>query len=199
MHDELAQGLALINIQAQLVSGLLEAGQQEQAEVQLQTLARAAREAQFDVRGEIGKLSYHVDPGEGFLEWLRHYTQTFQEKYGVQIELVASADLRVIAFAPTVEAQLLHIVQEAFANIRKHAMAKHVCVTLTKEPEYILLEIQDNGVGFDPDRLQASHETFGQGIMAQRAAEVGGRLKVKSVLGKGTKVTIEVPTIAEVL
>ena len=199
LHDELAQGLALINLQAQLVSGLLEAGQEEQAQAQLQVLAKAAREAQVDVRGEIGKLSYRMDPVEGFLESLRHYTQTFQETYGVQTELVSSADLPTFSFAPTVEAQLLPIVQEAFANIRKHARAKHVRVSLTKEPECMFLEIEDDGVGFDPDRLPTSHETFGQGIMSQRAAEVGGRVEVKSTPGKGTKVTIEVPVNAEAL
>jgi len=199
LHDELAQGLALINIQAQLVCGLLEAGQQDQAQAQLQVLAKAARDAQFDVRGEIGMLSYHMDRGEGFLESLRHFTQTFQEKYGIQTEFYASEDMAEVPFAPTLEAQLFYIIQEVFTNIRKHARAKRVQVSLTQDPECILLEIEDDGVGFDPEEIPASQESFGQGIMTRRAAEVGGHVEVISSLGKGTKVTIEVPLIVEAL
>lgn len=199
LHDELAQGLAMINVQAQLVSGLLETGQKDQAQAQLQVLARAAREAQLDVRGEIGKLSYRMDPNGGFLESLQHYLQTFQETVGVQTELISCENLRTVSLTPTVEAQLLPIVQEAFANIRKHARAKHVRLSVTRDPGCISLEIEDDGVGFDPDRLPSSHERFGQGIMSQRAAEVGGRVVVSSALGKGTKVAIQVPVQAEAL
>lgn len=199
LHDELAQGLAFINLQSQLIGSLLEAGQKEKAQAQLQVLAKAAREAQMDVRGEIGKLSYRIDPAGDLLESLRLYSLTFQEKYGVQTELISSVDFPSISFAPTVEAQLLPIVQEAFTNIRKHARANHVRVSLTKEPKCIFIEIEDDGVGFNPDERFTSHETFGQGIMSQRAAEVGGWVEVKSVPGKGTKVTIAVPVIAETL
>jgi PAS domain S-box-containing protein len=199
LHDELAQDLALINLQAQLVNGLLEAGQEEQAQAQLQVLARAAREAHVDVRGEIGNLSHRVDPVEGFLGSLRHFAEAFQESCGTEIDLTLPGDLLAISFAPAAEVQLLRIVQEAFANIRKHAMAKHVQVSLTKEPGCMLLRIEDDGVGFDPDKLPASPEAFGLGIMYQRAAEVGGRVVVKSAPGKGTQVIIQVPVNEEAL
>jgi signal transduction histidine kinase len=198
LHDELAQDLALINVQAQLVSGLLETGQEEQARAQLQVLARAAREAQVDVRGEIGQLSHRLDPVDGFLGSLRLLTQGLQERCGIEIDLSLPADLNAISLAPAAEVQLLRIVQEAFANIRKHAGAKHVCVSLTKEPGGMLLRIEDDGVGFDPPRLSPSRQAFGLGIMSQRAAEVGGHVEVKSAPGKGTRVTIEVPVNEEV-
>jgi signal transduction histidine kinase len=193
LHDELAQGLALINLQAQLISGLLEAGQEEQAQAQLQVLARTAREAQVDVRREIGKLTHGVDPAEGFWGSLRHFTEAFQETYGIETDLPLPGDLRSISFAPTAELQLLRIVQEAFANVRKHASARHVRVSVIKGPGCILIRIEDDGVGFDPHKLPTSQESFGLGIMSQRAAEVGGQVEVKSAPGKGTKVIIEVP------
>ena len=198
LHDELAQDLALINLQAQLVSGLLETGQEEQARTQLQVLARAAREAQVDVRGEIGQLSHRLDIVDGFLGSLRLLTQAFQERCEIEIDLSLPVDMRAISLAPAAEVQLLRIVQEAFANIRKHAGAKHVWVSLTKEPEGMLLRIEDDGVGFDPHRLSPSRQAFGVGIMSQRAAEVGGRVEVKSAPGKGTQVMIEVPLNEEV-
>jgi signal transduction histidine kinase len=193
LHDELAQDLALINLQAQIVSGLLEAGQEEQAWAQLQVLSRAAREAHVDVRGEIGMLSHRGYSVDGFLESLRHFTKAFQKNYGIEADLILPKELLAISFPPTAEVQLLRIVQEAFANIRKHAGAKHVRVSLTKEPGYMLLQIEDDGFGFDPDKLPASHTAYGLGIMSQRAAEVGGRVEVKSAPGIGTEVIIEVP------
>jgi signal transduction histidine kinase len=93
--------------------------------------------------------------------------------------------------------QLLRIVQEAFANIRKHAGAQNVRVSITKELDCMILRIEDDGVGFDPARLPVSHRSFGLGIMSQRAAEVGGRVEVKSAPGKGTRVIIEVPVKKE--
>jgi signal transduction histidine kinase len=57
----------------------------------------------------------------------------------------------------------------------------------------MLLQIEDDGFGFDPDKLPASHTAYGLGIMSQRAAEVGGRVEVKSAPGIGTEVIIEVP------
>ena len=93
--------------------------------------------------------------------------------------------------------QLLRIVQEAFTNIRKHARAKHARVSLSQEPGFILLRIEDDGIGFDPDRLPTSQEAFGLGMMSQRAAEVGGRVEVKSASGQGTKVVVEIPVNEE--
>jgi signal transduction histidine kinase len=84
-------------------------------------------------------------------------------------------------------------VQEAFANIHKHARAKQVRVSLTKEPGCMLLRIEDDGVGFDAGKLPTSQEAFGLGIMSQRAAEIGGRVEVNSAPGKGTRVTVVIP------
>ncbi len=88
LHDELAQDLALINLQAQLVSGLLEAGHSEQAQAQLQILAEAAREAQVDVRSEISKLSRRITQAQGLPGALKQYLDTFQQTYGIETELI---------------------------------------------------------------------------------------------------------------
>jgi PAS domain S-box-containing protein len=199
LHDELAQELAMINVQAQLVSGLLEAGQEEQAREKLQVLARASRAAQVDVRREIGKLSHHLDAADGFLGTLRNLTQAFGTSCGIQIDLSLPEDLPAISLAPVAEVQLLRIVQEVFSNIRKHSEAKQVWISITKEPQRMLLHIQDDGIGFDPHRLPSSRESFGLGIMSQRVAEVGGRVEVKSAPGSGTEVIIEVPVRSEAI
>ena len=90
---------------------------------------------------------------------------------------------------------MLRIVQEAFTNIRKHARAMHVRVALTREPGCLKLTIEDDGIGFDPQNLPSPRQTFGLGIMSNRAEEVNGRVEVKSAPGKGTKVTVVVPKV----
>ncbi len=193
LHDELSQDLALINLQAQLVSSLLEAGKEDQAQAQLQILAKAAREAHVDVRGEISILSHSIIQEKGFLGALKQSMVAFQHAYGIETELVVHESGQLIAFAPTVEVQLLRIVQEAFTNIRKHARARHARVTLQKEPACIKLIIEDDGVGFDPENLPSARQTFGLGIMSTRAEEVNGWMEIESAAGKGTRLIVAVP------
>lgn len=193
LHDELSQELAAINVQAQLVEGLLEAGQANEAQDQLQLLAKTAREAQLDVRGEISKLSHSLTQEKGFLGALRQHLESFQVRYGIETELVIPATDQTITFTPVAEVQLVRIVQEALTNIQKHARASHVCVALKREPGCLKLMIEDDGIGFDPESLSSSRQTFGIGIMSNRAEEVNGRVEVESTPGKGTKVTVVVP------
>ena len=193
LHDQLSQELALINVRAQLVCGLLEAGQAEQAQAQLQLLAKVARETQVDVRGQIRTLPQNIAPEGGLLGALHHFMDIYQQIYGIESELVLIGDHSAISFAPTVELQLLRIVQEALANIRKHSQAMHVRVALTIEPGHVKLKIEDDGVGFDPEGLAAPGETFGLGIMSKRAEEINARVEVISAPGKGTQIVVEVP------
>ncbi len=197
LHDELSQQLATINVQAQLVDGLLEVGQGDQARDQLQLLAKTAREAQVDVRGEISKLSHNFVHEKGFVGALRQYLESFQQRYGIETELVIPVTDKTITFTPVAEVQLLRIVQEAFTNIRKHARASHARVFLMREPMCMKLLIEDDGVGFDPENLSSSRQTFGLGIMSNRATEVNGQVEVESEPGKGTRVTVVIPVNGE--
>ncbi len=197
LHDELAQDLALVNVQAQLINKLLESGQNEQAQAQMQILSKAAREAHVDVRGEISRLSHRITPETGFLGALRQLLCAIQETYGIETELVLhQVDLEIV-IAPTVEVQLLRIVQEAMTNIRKHARARHARVDLATEPGCLRILIEDDGVGFDPEHLASSHQTFGLGIMSNRAKEINGRVEVQSTPGKGTQVAVIIPVKGE--
>lgn len=193
LHDELAQDLALINLQAQLVSGLLEAGQAEQAQAQLQVLAEAARDTQVDVRTEISKLSRRITQEHGLPEVLRQYLDTFQQTYGIETELIIPELDQTISIPAMVAVQLLRITQEAFTNIHKHARAKHASLALTQEAECLKLVIADDGVGFDPQSLPNSRQSFGLGVMTARAQEVNGQLEVLSTPGTGTRVTVIIP------
>lgn len=199
LHDELSQELAMINVQAQLVSGLLDTGEKEKAWKQLQILAKAARDSQVDVRGQIRKLSLSIEPEEGLLGALHRFIDMFRQMHGIETELSLSDPHPTISLAPMAEVQLLRIVQEAFTNIRKHAQAKKVLLTLTREPDCLKLIIEDDGIGFNPSGLPSPGRSFGLGIMSARAKDVGGSVVVHSNPGQGTRIVVEVPYSLEVI
>src|SRR2546429_135204 len=123
MHDSLAQMLFYVNTQVEAVHTLVRTGQTEQAAEQLEQLAQAARDAYADVREEILTLRT-AGVTRGLLESLGAYLPLWQEQSGVRAELlVTPAGGALPALSPTVEIQLVRIVQEALANVRKHAHA----------------------------------------------------------------------------
>ncbi|MBE0697414.1 MAG: hypothetical protein IH586_10865 [Anaerolineaceae bacterium] len=91
---------------------------------------------------------------------------------------------------------LFHISQEALANIGKHSFARHVNISLCTTPERVLLEISDNGHGFD---LGNTKLTLGHGLsnMETRARNAGGELEVSSEPGIGTTILVWVPNVNE--
>jgi signal transduction histidine kinase len=199
LHDVLSQELAFINVQAQLVSGLLEAGEQEKVLEQLQLLAKAARHAQVDVRGQIGKLSFSIEPEEGFLGVLNRFLDMFQQMYGIETEMIFQDSNPTISLASMVKVQLLRIVQEAFTNVHKHAQAEKVILSLTREADFLELIIQDDGIGFDPGDLPSDNRSFGLKIISARAEDVGGSLVIDSKHGQGTRIVVIVPCSKEVV
>src|SRR6185312_11067032 len=88
--------------------------------------------------------------------------------------------------------QLFAIGREALANVAKHAEATTAQVRVESRPGSVLVEIRDDGRGFDPVAPHAGH--FGLESMRSRAAEVGGRLTITSNPGQGTVVMAEAPT-----
>ncbi len=91
--------------------------------------------------------------------------------------------------------QLANIVREALSNSLRHAAPSHIEISLRSEPEAIVLQIADDGAGFDP---QAPPRTgVGLGSMASRAREIGGTMDLQTAPGKGTRVTVRVPVAQE--
>jgi signal transduction histidine kinase len=193
LHDELAQELALINLQAQLAKDLLALGQVEKAQEQLQILASEALRAQVDVRDEISKLLHRIAEGEDFLGALKRVLQAFQKNNGIDVQFVITEDEMDISFEPATEVQLLRIVQEALTNVRKHALATSVRVKLFRDSDSTQLVIEDNGVGFDNEHLLTGQQSYGLGFISERAKEFKGSVRVDSTPGKGTRIVVSIP------
>ncbi|MBI4277965.1 MAG: sensor histidine kinase, partial [Armatimonadetes bacterium] len=98
---------------------------------------------------------------------------------------------------PGVELVLYRVAQEALTNVRRHARAPHAWVRLRRSDRGVILEVTDDGVGFDPAQPRPAHGGLGLAGMRERMALVGGRLTVRSAPGQGTvlvaRVDLEVP------
>ena len=91
-----------------------------------------------------------------------------------------------------VKEALYRIAQEALHNTVKHARAENVGLLLKQETEGIVLEVRDDGIGFDPSGSFPGH--LGLESMRERAERLGGRFEIESGLGKGTRIRASVPT-----
>jgi signal transduction histidine kinase len=106
------------------------------------------------------------------------------------IEVVGPAGR--LALSHEVETQLYGIGREALANVVKHAGATAALVRVEARREQVLVEVRDNGRGFDPSVGRPGH--FGLDSMRTRAAEIGGRLTIASAPGMGTVIRVRVPS-----
>ena len=112
---------------------------------------------------------------------------------GVRTDLEVTGDPRVSSMA--VDVAVLRLVQGALANVRQHADASRVVVSLAYEPAELLIDVVDDGVGFDPDAVAPPTDTGGFGLRAlrERVADLGGRLSVESAPGEGAAVAAAIP------
>ncbi|MGO1974665.1 MAG: sensor histidine kinase, partial [Propionibacteriaceae bacterium] len=120
------------------------------------------------------------------------------EETGIRTEL--KADPGLPAVSTTTEVALLRAAQSALANVRQHADAGTVVVSLSAAASSLRLDIVDDGVGFDPGQLPAAGARLGGGYglraMRARLRELGGGLEVESESGHGTAVAVHVPLAA---
>jgi PAS domain S-box-containing protein len=152
---------------------------------ELEALGRASsglRSAIYDLRREKEK------PFLESVESLVRLNQQATPQRDIRLVVEEGFDVGISGKASV---ELLRIMQEALANVRRHSGARSVEVRLWTDDEAVLLGVSDDGRGFDPTAAQGG----GVGIvgMRERVEELGGRIEVKSRPGEGTKVTVRVP------
>ncbi|MFI6818278.1 sensor histidine kinase [Nonomuraea sp. NPDC050328] len=185
IHDSLTQGFASVVM-------LLEAAQERLPEDRHLTQAlRAARENLAESR----RVVHALRPGElddgGLPEALRRLSGRLRDETGIDAHAVLTGAPRPLE--PQVQAELLRVAQEAVANARRHARAERLTLTLSYMEDLIVLDVHDDGDGFDPGRAATGH---GLSIMRERMAQLGGSLLVESATGEGTTVVASLPAAA---
>jgi signal transduction histidine kinase len=189
LHDSVTQALYSVTLYAEATRLALLADKQDVAAENLQELQAMAREALFDIRLLIFELHPPILEGQGLAAALRIRLSAVENRAGLQAGIQVDGDRRLPI---SVEEDLYRIALEALNNIVKHAKAKHVTVHLQFSEERVLLEIADDGMGYD---VTAARESGGMGIrgMEDRAQRIHGKLEISSEPGKGSRLKLEAP------
>src|SRR5919201_2893963 len=179
IHDTLAQGLAAIALNIESALNRLET-QPDQARARLERALSMARENLEEARGSVTDLRTSAAmAGKPLAEALGALGRAFTSDTGVPVRLRADPGLEL---PPRTEAELYRIAQEALSNVRKHARAHQVWMTLRQRRGTLTLEVKDDGVGLTRGK-PGGHGLIG---MRGRAKLLGGRLRVHSQRGGGT-------------
>lgn len=191
LHDAVTQKLFSLNLAAESAATLL-ARDGAEAQRQLERVRTLSREALSELRSLILGLRPADLEHDGLEAALRKEVALVSRVHGIEVTLHASA---IPAPDAARDAQLLRIANEAVHNAVRHAAAHQVTVNLHGEPDSgevgLLLEVSDDGHGFDPGDPELRSRHLGLTSMAQRAAELGGRLTIDSRPGQGTTVRLE--------
>ena len=163
------------------------------AEDRLQKAMEDLNHTIHDIRNYILDLRPHQLHGESLIGGLGRLVTEFRQNTKVEVSLAGPKE--PLTDLPLVNAMtLFHISQEALANIAKHAKASKVSIDLWTTSERVLLEVSDNGQGFE---LEKANKTVGHGLvnMQTRAQNVGGDLDISSTPGEGTSILAWVPRL----
>jgi signal transduction histidine kinase len=194
IHDTLAQGFSSILLTARAARA--EPG----ADPRLARIEALAGENLEETRRVVAALT-PADLDQALLiEALARLVDRFETQTAVTATL--DSDGPSEALPTQYEAALLRVAQSALANVREHAAAHRVAITLSYLPDAVTLDVVDDGCGFDPGLLVApsgptATSGFGLRGMSRRVAELGGRLTVESAPREGTAVAAALPLPAQ--
>jgi PAS domain S-box-containing protein len=193
LHDNLGQVFAFVHLQGQAVHRLLDKGDISSADEHVNRMIEVAREAEADIRESILGLRTTLAEHRLFRS-LTQYLVKYEKTYGIRTRLEGWDAFTDEMFEPSVEVQLLRILQEALTNVRKHAGAECVEIMFASEIGSAHVTIQDDGHGFDVARRgNALDDHVGLQVMRERAEEAGGSLSLHSQPGYGTKLVVHLP------
>jgi two-component system nitrate/nitrite sensor histidine kinase NarX len=191
LHDSIAQSLAFLKIQTQLLRDAVNRGDEAKRDRSISELDVGVRECYSDVRELLVHFRTRTND-EDIESALRATLSKFEHQTGMATTLGMVG--HGLPLAPDLQIQVLHMVQEALSNVRKHSGATRVDLLVHRHPRW-RFEVQDNGKGFDVATVPPDSLHVGLGIMRERAHRVGAVLQVESTPGQGTRVCIELPTV----
>ena len=193
LHDGPVQLLSAIVMQLQYVQRLAE-GTPEELPTGLEDLGKLASKALRQLRNMLFDLRPVVLETEGLIPAVRTYTELIRREEQIAIHLNLTAP--EARLPGKMEKALFSIIQEAVANVRKHARAENLWISIVPQGDRLLVTVKDDGQGFDPAEVKKSYSTRGSlGLLhiQERAELLGAKLAIDSAIGKGTIVTLVLP------
>ncbi len=192
LHDSIAQSLAFLNLQAQMLDDSLNNSDLGEARQGLGRMRDGIQESYDDVRELL--VHFRTKFGESDVGTaVRALLDRFETDTGIAGEMKLTGN--GVPLSPETQIQALHIVQECLSNARKHSRASRVVVVELERGQIYRFRIRDDGCGFEPANHKEGH--VGLAIMRERAQRIGGNILVESGPGSGTSVTLTLPVVQE--
>ncbi len=191
LHDSVTQSLYSLVLLAEGWRRMVNEGDRTQIQDYLRRIGEISQQSLKEMRLLIHELHPPVLEREGLVGALRQRIDSVEKRVGIEARVLME---ELIELPDLVEEGLYRIAQEALNNALKHAESSTIIVRIRPEGAKIVLEITDNGIGFD---LEAAQYGGGIGLrsMQERARQMGGDLSILSAPGKGTTVRATVPAI----
>ena len=192
LHDKVGQNLTALGISLNILKAQLSQDEHGQVRSRLDDCLDLIGETTARIRDVMVELRPSVLDDYGLLSALRWFGAQFSSRTGIQVKV--EGDEKMERLGISAENALFRIAQEALTNVAKHAEASQATINLGAEDGYACLEISDNGKGFNKEKTSAKRDvgTWGLLAMHERALRAGGRFRIESHIGKGTRVVVEV-------
>ena len=198
MHDGPSQVLGYLNMKLHTTQKLVCSGKTVQAIEELKHLEQVSAQAYDQVRDVIFDLRVTPFLDHNLITSLEKYVEEYGQRSRIEMT-VNKEQWTNPTLAPEVQLQVMCILQEALANVRKHAEAQHVWVTAKSDQTEACVHLRDDGRGFEiaKSRHQGDFRRWGLQTMAERAETIGGVLRICSEVGRGTQVEVCFPAVQE--
>lgn len=186
IHDDIIQALSAAGIRLELLRPELANPVQDEL---LDNLQRTLRVAIGRIRTLILDLHPPTLERDGLVDVVTNYLDHLKEELGVTCHL----DVNLVSEpSPPTRTVIYRLLQESLSNVRKHSGANEVRVGLDNLADGFRACVQDDGVGFDPERVQA-HASLGLAAMRELTEMASGRIAIRSRPGSGTAVEVWIP------
>jgi len=189
IHDGLAQTLGFLKLRLSQLQMYYEKGENDKVKQTIQQLYQIVANAYLETRTTIDQLRLSMEH-ISLEDLLQETLKEFIESSG--IEGLFHYDILDAQLPGEVNAQLIRIVQEALSNVRKHSHATKVDLICYSHKNEMIIEVKDNGIGFEPQEIHNRSE-YGLKGMKERAEIIGADIQIVSHLGEGTAVQIRLP------
>ncbi len=193
LHDSIAASLGAVKLKLQRF--LVQTGTQLSADTALSDIITVVDDVIMDVRRIMANLRPSMLDDLGLLPTVRTHLKEFQQLFP-SIHVSTHLNIHEEDVPPPLRIIVFRLLQEALNNVGKHSRATEVLVSLYTREGHLTLEVNDNGVGFNPHSLPRSssrYTGFGLSSMAERARSSGGQFTVDSSPGAGTRIRVSWP------
>lgn len=192
LHDTTVQNLTAMIHKLEFCQQIIDADA-IRAKIEMQLMINAIRETVDGMREIIYDLRPMSFDDIGFKETLLRAIEKLQKNTDMKIQFDIKGD--ICKLTPAYELTILRIIQEAVNNCKKHSQAEKINITIAYNENQIIIEIKDNGIGFDIKEKQSKNQCSGYGIsmMKERVYLLKGQIEIRSEKEKGTDIKVVLP------